>query len=205
MSRRHWLPIGTHLASWLPLAWTVADALRGRLGYDPLEAALQRTGRYALAFLLLSLLPTTLRLLLKWSGAMRVRRALGLYAFGYALLHAGLLIGVAYGANWGLLKQGVAQSPFILIGLAALFVLLLLAITSTDRWVRRLGPRWRQLHRSTYLAGLLAVWHYAGSYKELRIAPILVGLLLVIQLGVRLVKSRRGTDASATQASDPAP
>jgi len=201
MRHKHWLRIGIHLAGWLPLVWTIADLLRGRLGYDPLEAGLQRTGRYALAFLLLSLLPTTLRLVLKWSGAMRERRALGLYAFGYAVLHAGLLIVVAYGANWALLVQGVGQSPFILVGLVALLILLLLAITSTDQWVRRLGAWWRRLHRLTYVAAFLTVWHYAGSYKELRLTPVLVGLLLLAQLGVRLLASRRATGSSGTEDS----
>ncbi|MFH1085400.1 MAG: sulfoxide reductase heme-binding subunit YedZ, partial [Chloroflexota bacterium] len=70
--------------------------------------------------------------------------------------------------------------------LGALVILLTLAVTSTHGWQARLGPWWRRLHRLVYLAGALAVVHYAWAFKELRREPVLAGAALIVLLILRL-------------------
>lgn len=178
----------TAVACLVPLTYLLWRYGAGRLGYDPLETALKLSGRYALALLMASLVPSALRHLTGWRGLLPLRRTLGLAAFGYAALHAFLLLGVEYWGSWSLLWTTLAESPFILLGAAALFILTALAITSTRGWARRLGSRWRRLHRFTYVAAILAMTHYAWSAKELRLTPLLVGGALLLLLAARLVR-----------------
>ena len=69
----------------------------------------------------------------------------------------------------------------LLVGL----ILLVLALTSTRGWKRRLGRNWKRVHRLVYLAGILAVLHFAWLVKDigepLRYAAIIT-LLLVLRI-----------------------
>jgi methionine sulfoxide reductase heme-binding subunit len=183
--------VALHLAALSPLAvllWNVADR---QLGPDWVGEVTRRTGRYALALLLLSLAPGAANRLLAWPGLLRLRRVLGLYAFAYAALHLLAYAGIDYGFDLALLLAGLPASPFVLVGLAALLLLLPLAVTSTDGWVRRLGRNWRRLHRLVYLAGVLAVWHYAWRSKELRPSSLWIAALLGVLLLARLLPTTK--------------
>ena len=181
-----WLRVGTHVAAWAPLVVLVWASWRDRLGPDPVREVTLRTGRYALIFLILSLVPTVIRLISDFKAALRVRRALGLYAFMYATLHFLSFAGLDFGFDLGLLTQAILEGRRELVGLSALIILVPLALTSSKGWMKRLGRRWRRLHRLVYLAGILAVLHYVYRFKELRAAPILAGVALGILLLVRL-------------------
>lgn len=187
LKRVDWLRWATHIVSLAPLAALIWAAWRGQLGPDPIGEATRRAGRYAITWLLLSLAPTAIKALTGWGALVRVRRALGLYAFFYAALHLGIYIGVDYAFDWRLLMESVRRSPFIWAGLGAFILLMPLAITSTNGWVRRLGKNWKRLHRLVYLAGALVVWHYAWNYKELRAQPLIAAAVLAALLIVRLL------------------
>lgn len=154
-----------HLAALAPLAWLTYDALAGNLSANPIQEIEQRTGRYALWLLAASLSCTPLHVLTGWPPVLRWRRPLGLYAFGYALLHFLAFIGLDYGFDAALLWMDVAGKRYILVGAAALLILLLLAATSTAAAKRRLGRAWKRLHRWAYVAGGLAVVHYIWAAK----------------------------------------
>jgi sulfoxide reductase heme-binding subunit YedZ len=181
-----WLRVAVHVGALLPLATLLWAAQQHRLGPDPVGEAILRTGRYALALLLLSLLPTAIRLASGWARALRVRRALGLYAFLYGVLHLAIYAGLDYRLDAGLLLQAVREGRSVQVGLAALLILVPLAATSTRGWVRRLGPNWRRLHRLVYLAAALAVLHYAWKFKELRREPLVAAASLALLLLLRL-------------------
>jgi len=181
-----WLTIIPHLVGLLPLVLLLWRYWQGGLGPDPIGAAMRHTGRYALTFLLLSLLPTVLRVTLGITDLPRVRRAVGLYAFLYAAFHLLIYVGLDYAFNWKLLIQALPGATYVLLGLAAFLLLVPLAITSTDGWVRRLGRDWRRLHRLVYPAAALVILHYAGVFKELRAGPVVAGILLALLLIVRL-------------------
>ncbi|MBN1976208.1 MAG: sulfoxide reductase heme-binding subunit YedZ [Anaerolineae bacterium] len=181
-----WLKIAVHAAAWVPFVVLAWGYWRGGLGPDPTGEVIRRTGRVAIVLLILSLVPTAVKLLTGSGALIKVRRILGLYAFMYAALH---LLGFAwldYGFDLRFLLPALVDGRRALAGLIALVVLLLLAITSTGGWIRRLGKNWKRLHRLTYLASVLAVLHYAWSFKELRAAPVVAGAALLPLLVARV-------------------
>jgi sulfoxide reductase heme-binding subunit YedZ len=181
-----WLKIVVHVAALSPLATLIWAFWRRELGPDPVGEMTWRTGRYALTFLILSLTPTVIATVTGFKAVLRIRRALGLYAFMYAALHFLVFVGLDYGFDFGLIVIAIVEGPFVLVGLAALIILTLLAVTSTAGWSRRLGQNWKRLHRLVYLASGLAVVHYAWRFKELRRMPLLAGAVLLLLLMARI-------------------
>ena len=120
---------------------------------------------------------------------------MGLAAFFYGLLHFLWYLGIDQGLAVDLVALDVVKRPFITVGFATLLVLLPLAVTSTDAWVRRLGFRaWKRLHRLVYLAALLALVHFAWRVKADRLKPTVfaavVGALLLARVAVALAAAR---------------
>lgn len=192
------LRIAVHLGAWLPLAWLVWDYFNSNLTVNPIQAATQRTGKYALVMLLLSLSATPLNTLFGFRQVLQVRRTLGLYAFLYASLHLTIFVYLDYGLHWDFLKQAVLEKPFVLVGLSAFLILLTLAGTSFRWWMKRLGKNWKRLHRLVYLASLLVILHFAWSKKgdvtSLQgdiLQPLAFGLAAALLLTVRIPLVRR--------------
>jgi sulfoxide reductase heme-binding subunit YedZ len=181
-----WLRVTTHFGALMPLAVLMWMLWKGRLGPDPIGEAIRRTGRYALVFLILSLVPTAVRTITGYGGLLRVRRALGLYAFLYTVLHALAFAGLDYGFDFELILQAIGEGRREIVGLAALAILTALALTSIPGLMRRLGRYWKPLHRLVYLAGGLVVLHYVWNYKEFRAWPTLAGVALVLLLAARV-------------------
>jgi sulfoxide reductase heme-binding subunit YedZ len=184
------LQILTHVAALLPLALLAWDYWQGRLIIDPVGVITTRTGKTALILLILSLACTPINIIFGFKEVMRVRRALGLYAFLYASLHFLTFIGLDYGFDFDLLGQGILDQRYVLVGFAAGLLLLLLAITSTQGWQKRLGKNWKRLHRLVYLAGILAVVHYVWLAKDNR-EPLRYGAVVALLLIVRIPGLRK--------------
>jgi sulfoxide reductase heme-binding subunit YedZ len=184
--RRHWLGALVIGGGLLPLLWLAVDALGGRLTANPIQAATLRTGYPALVLLLLSLACTPLSTLSGWKAPLGQRRALGLLGVLYATLHLLIFVWLDYGLDQRLIVAAIVEKRFVLAGLTALLLLLPLALTSTRGWMRRLGRRWRQLHRLVYLAVPLAVLHYLwlvkADYRQPLLFAGLVALLLLLRL-----------------------
>jgi sulfoxide reductase heme-binding subunit YedZ len=189
-----------------PLAKLAADLFLGRLGANPIEAILNRLGFWTLTLLTASLVPTPARALLGISWPIRVRRMLGLFAFAYATLHLVFYVAIDQALDLALLLQDVAKRKFMTVGFAAWLLLLPLAITSTDAWVRRLGfARWKRLHRLVYVAALLGVVHFVWRVKADLARPLLFAAVIGALLAVRAVgaAARLSTARAARTASDP--
>ncbi len=180
-----------HLAALIPLAWLIFDAARGNLGANPIQAVEQRTGKYALILMAASLACTPLNTVTGWRSVLRWRRPLGLYAFVYAALHFLTFLGLDYGFDVGLIWLDVAGKRFILVGAAALAILVALAFTSTGAAMKRMGRRWKQLHRWVYAAGGLVIIHYAWAVKADIRGPLAWGALIAALLALRLPPVRR--------------
>jgi sulfoxide reductase heme-binding subunit YedZ len=174
----------------MPLVLLAVDAALGQLGAEPIRAAILRTGKVALVQLVLSLACTPLNTLFGFKAVLRVRRALGLYAFMYAALHLALFVGLDYGFNWALLKDALLSKRYTLVGLGAGTILLVLAVTSSKYWQKRLGKRWKQLHRLVYLAALLAGVHFIWLVKQGVAEPYywLAGIIVLLLLRLPVVK-----------------
>ena len=181
-----WLKVVAHVVALVPFAVLAWGYWQGRLGPDLTGEAIRRTGRYAIVFLILSLVPTAIKLLTGSGALLKIRRILGLYAFLYVALHFLGFAWLDYGFDLPFLLPALVDGRRTLAGLVALIMLIPLAVTSTSGWIRRLGKNWRRLHRLTYLASVLAVLHYVWSFKELRVAPIVAGVLLLLLLVMRV-------------------
>jgi sulfoxide reductase heme-binding subunit YedZ len=180
-----------HPLALAPLALLVLDFFNDHLTANPIQAATLRTGLPALVLLVLSLAVTPLNTLFGWKRVVTLRRPLGLYAFLYASIHMLIFFVIDYGLDLGLIWQTITEKPYVLVGLSALLILIPLAITSTKGWQRRLGKRWKVLHRLVYLAAPLAVVHFVWLVKSDIREPLLYGAAVILLLALRLPMVRR--------------
>jgi sulfoxide reductase heme-binding subunit YedZ len=181
-----------HIGAWIPLALILWDYFRDNLTANPIQDVTFRTGKTALVLLVLSLAATPANTLLGFKPAIKVRRALGLYAFIYVVLHFFVFVGWDYGFDLGLILEDVGDKRYVLVGLAASLLLLPLAITSTRGWMSRLGKNWRRLHQFVYLAAILAVIHYLWVVKADIREPLDYGAAVLLLLLARLSPVRKG-------------
>jgi len=187
----------------LPLAWLVVAAAADQLGANPAEALVRSTGDWTLRGLCLVLAVTPVRVLFKLPALARLRRMLGLFVFFYAVLHLLSYGWFDMGFEVSDIARDIAKRPFILVGFTAFVLLTLLAATSSNRAIRRLGAaRWQSLHRGVYAIAVLAVLHFfwmrAGKndFAEVQVYATVLGGLL----GWRLWRAVSGQRARRTHA-----
>lgn len=166
----------------LPLGFLVVDIVNANLGPDPGQVITEALGIAAFQLLLVTLAITPLKKVTGWSGWLRYRRMLGLFAFFYAALH--LLAFLQLILGWIDLWATFTKRPYIIAGAAAFLAMVPLAITSTRRMMKRTGRWWKPLHRLIYPAAILAwvhfLWQARSDITEMVVyAVILAGLLVV--------------------------
>ncbi len=178
-------------AALLPLARLFWLGANGGLGANPVEFVIRSLGACALIALIVTLSITPLRLATGWAWPMRLRRMAGLFTFFYAVLHFGAYLWLDQWFDFAAILKDVSKRPYITVGFAALLLLLPLAATSTNGWVRRLGGRrWQRLHRAVYAIALLAVLHFwwQKAAKNDVGEPLAYAIVIGMLLGVRLVR-----------------
>jgi len=131
--------VALHLLCLVPVLWLFSLAATDGLGANPAEALLRDLGLWALRFVCLALAVTPLRVWLGWTRLAAYRRMLGLYAFFYGSLHWLCYLLLDMGLDWAAVLEDLAKRPFILVGTLAWGILLVLAVTSIPRLIRRLG------------------------------------------------------------------
>ncbi len=166
----------------LPLGFLVVDIVNANLGPDPGQVITEALGIAAFQLLLVTLAITPLKKVTGWSGWLRYRRMLGLFAFFYAALH--LLAFLQLILGWMDLWATFTKRPYIIAGAAAFLAMVPLAITSTRGMMKRTGRWWKPLHRLIYPAAILAwvhfLWQARSDITEMVVyAVILAGLLVV--------------------------
>ena len=192
MLRRNWLRIVTHIGAWIPLAQLLWDARIDNLTFNPIQEITYRTGKSALIMLLLSLACTPINTVFGLKQVLPLRRPLGLYAFAYAALHLGIFVYLDYGLDPELIREAIVEKRYVLVGFTAFLLLVPLAITSTKSSMRRLGKRWKQLHRLVYLAAPLVILHYIWLVKADVRKPLAYGAAVALLLLLRTPAVRRG-------------
>jgi sulfoxide reductase heme-binding subunit YedZ len=141
-----------------------------------------------LTFLSLTIAVTPLRKIFGFNSLVKVRRMLGLFAFFYGALH--LLTYIWFDRLFNLISVGqdVVRRPFILAGMAAFFFMVPLAVTSTNKMVKRLGgKRWARLHQLVYFAAIAGVVHFWMLVKSDTRLPLTFGFIVLFLLGYRLL------------------
>ena len=175
-----------HIGSVIPFGIGLWDFWQNNLGANPILEITHRTGRTALTLLLISLSISPLRLLLSWPQINKLRRPVGLYAFAYAAIHFGIFLILDFNLQWEYIFQEILNRRFILFGFSAGVILLLLAVTTLKVFLKKLGKRWKKLHRFVYAAGFLAALHFILAVKPGVLRPWYYAAIMLILLSFRL-------------------
>ena len=170
----------------VPAALDAMWFVSGDLGGRPVMEMIHHSGLWAIRFLLISLTITPFSRALDWPGLLLVRRNVGVAAACYAVLHLSLFV---VDQNFRLLTvvTEIALRFYLTIGFISLLVLLALAITSTDAWVKQLGRNWKRLHRLAYPVGAVALLHFYIQSKLNVSEPVFVSGLFIWLMAWRTV------------------
>jgi len=168
----------------LPAVWLFYAGMTGGLGVEPIKALEHELGKIALQLLVAGLCITPLR---RFAGLnlLKFRRAIGVLAFVYVLLHllVWLVLDVQIPAQ---IWADILKRPYVTIGMLGFVLLIPLAATSNDWAVRRLGPAWRKLHKLTYVVAILGAVHFVWLVKGFQIEPVLYLLAIMALLALRI-------------------
>lgn len=168
-----------------PLLW-LYEAWADVLGPDPGKVLVDRLGLGTLILLLITLCMTPLQKLTGWAGWISVRRQLGLWCFAYVVLHLSGYTAFILGFDWSQLGVELRKRPYIIVGALGFLGLLALAVTSNRYSQRRLGSRWKKLHRLVYgilgLGLLHMLWIARADLKEWAIYASIGAVLLLLRL-----------------------
>ncbi len=176
----------------LPLAGVAHGVLTASIAGDPVEAMTEVSGQWALRFLLLTLSITPFRTLFKLTDLIKFRRMLGLFAFFYALCHLSVYIVFDQFFDWPEIWRDTVEKKFVFAGMLAVVLMIPLAITSTNGWIKRLGgKRWQRLHRLVYVSAVAAVVHFIWLVKADYTQPLIYAVVLILLLGYRVIRKIR--------------
>lgn len=178
--------IGVFIAAAIwPMLW-LYEALANFLGADPGKVLVDRLGLGTLILLLVTLCMTPLQKLTGWAGWIAVRRQLGLWCFTYVVLHLSGYLAFILGFDWSQLGVELGKRPYVIVGALGFLGLLALAVTSNRYSQRRLGGRWKKLHRLVYpilgLGLLHMLWIVRADLKEWAIYAFIGAVLLVLRV-----------------------
>src|SRR5512145_2913110 len=204
-----WRIILVHVLASLPLFLTAYEYVTGTLPIVLDRHLVIRFGAVGLAFLIASFSITPISILTGKTNLKPVRRPLGVYGFCYIALH---LLAYAWLSNyfdWALILRDIGERRAMSIGLLAFALLIPLALTSTNGWQKRLGRRWKVLHRLVYFAVPLSILHYFWLERDIKdwvlIYAIYVTLLFIVRLPSikqAVVRTRQRPQIVASESKD---
>ena len=178
------------LSLW-PLLSISINIFQDTLGANPIEFIERHFGKWTLIFLCLTLSMTPLRRITNISQWILYRRMLGLFVFFYASIHLLCYIALDYHFDWVDIKNDILKHRYVLVGFLAWLLLLPLAITSSDKMIRKLKANWKLLHRLIYVIAILGVLHFIWLVKKDITEPLIYAAIISILLILRLNIFRR--------------
>jgi sulfoxide reductase heme-binding subunit YedZ len=171
----------------LPAVWLFYLAFTGQIGADPVAQLEWGLGLWGLRFLIITLCITPLRQLFK-INLLRYRRAFGLVAFYYILLHLSVWIWLDRGLDLHAALIDILRRPYITIGMAAFAILVPLALTSNNWSIRKMGGKaWAKLHKFVYAAIALGALHFIMIKKVWLVEPLVYAAIVLVLLAFRLI------------------
>jgi sulfoxide reductase heme-binding subunit YedZ len=174
------------ILSLLPILNLEINIVNNNLGANPVEFIERHFGKWTLIFLCLTLSMTPLRNITTLSQWILYRRMLGLFTFFYATIHLFCYIGLDYQFAWIDIKNDIIKHRFVLVGFLGWLLMLPLAMTSSDRMIRKLKMNWKRLHRLIYLIAILGVLHFIWLVKKDINEPLLYATIIFILFILRL-------------------
>lgn len=178
------------ISLWPILSLSVAIFLNN-LGANPVEFIERHFGKWALIFLCLTLSMTPLRRITHMNQWILYRRMLGLFTFFYATVHLLCYMGLDYHFAWIDIKNDIIKHRYVLVGFLGWLLLLPLAITSSDKMMRKLKFNWKRLHRLIYLIAILGVLHFLWLVKKDITEPLIYAFIIFILFLLRLNMFKR--------------
>lgn len=186
------------LACLEPFLWLLYNFFWGDLGVNPVETITNHTGIWTLRLIVITVAITPARWLTGWNPLIQYRRLLGLFAFFYGVQHFMTYFILDHQLAFDGLWDDVLKRPYITMGFTGFVLMIPLALTSTQGWIRRLGGRrWNLLHRLIYATAILAVIHYWWKVKLDTTNPRNYALLVAVLLGARVWHAVRRRRAAA--------
>jgi len=186
--------------STIPLFRLIYLGLNDGLGANPIEFLERSTGTWSLVFLMLSLTITPIR---QWSGInsfIQFRRMLGLFMFFYAGLHIVSYVWLDHWFDLMEITKDIVNHPYVLVGFTAFILSVPLAITSTKAMMKRLGGRWKLLHKLVYFIAVLAILHFLWLVKKDHTEPLVYLTVFLSLIALRMAyKYRRHIDLTVPQ------
>lgn len=180
------------LLCFAPLAFLTWNFFTGNLSFNPIEDITHTTGRWALRFLIATVAVSPVRRITGFKELIRFRRMLGLFAFFYGTVHFTIYIWLDHLFDFATILLDIPERPFITAGFTAFILMVPLALTSTRKWISRLGGlRWQLLHRLIYVSAIAGVLHYLWNAKLVELGPVTYMGILAILLGFRLLSRFR--------------
>ncbi len=173
------------LSLW-PLLSISINILQDTLGANPIEFIERHFGKWTLIFLCLTLSMTPLRRITHINQWILYRRMLGLFTFFYASVHLLCYIGLDYQFAWADIKNDIIKHRYVIVGFLGWLLLLPLAITSSDKMIRRLKANWKRLHRLIYLIAILGVLHFIWLVKKDITEPLIYAAIVLLLFTLRL-------------------
>ncbi|MCC3862015.1 sulfite oxidase heme-binding subunit YedZ [Pseudemcibacter aquimaris] len=152
---------------------------------NPIEYITDFTGDWTVRFLLLTLSISPLAKIFKLR-ILKYRRAVGLYAFYYGLLHFLNYMVLDYFFDWTLILEDIFKRPAITFGMLAFVLLVPLAVTSASYFMKKMGKAWQKLHNIIYVITIFAVTHNYMMVKADVLVPTIHAIILAGLLGYRL-------------------
>ena len=135
-------------------------------GVNPDEAFVKYLGEWSIRILLVAYAISPVSRVLGWRALAKMRRFVGLTAFVYVLLHLTSYVLLYIELDWEVLLEDVIERKYVVVGFLAFFCLLLMTITSTNGWKKRLRSNWRALHRLIHIVVLFSLLHYIWLTKD---------------------------------------
>ena len=174
------------IASLWPILSIGIDIFQNNVGANPVEFIERHFGKWTLIFLCLTLSMTPLRRITKINQWILYRRMLGLFVFFYASIHLLCYIGLDYQFAWLDIKNDIIKHRYVLVGFLGWLLLLPLAITSSDKMIRRLKANWKKLHSLIYVIAILGVLHFIWLVKKDITEPLIYGVIILFLFALRL-------------------
>ena len=204
-----WRNIPVHILAAVPLALTAYEYFTGTLPIVLDRHLVIRFGAVGLAFLVASFAITPIGILTHRTDLKPIRRPLGVYGFCYIALHLLAYAWLSNGFDWAFILRDLAERRAMSAGLLGFALLIPLALTSTNGWQRRLGRRWKALHRLVYFAVPLSILHYFWLERDIKDWVLVYAVLVTLLFAIRLPASRqlmgRGRQHSQRVAKETSP
>ena len=173
---------------WIILSIPAVGLMSGYFSGSMLAGELLHpTGEFSARFMIIAMIATPLLILFQRLGwklsvphwLVRSRRAFGVAAFDYALLHT-----VFYIVDIGVLSEIISEitSLGIWTGWLAFFIFIPLAITSNDKSQKLLKSAWKKLQRWVYPAAVLTLLHWIFVHNN--VGPALVHFIPLAALEI---------------------